>query len=103
MLICWHHSLPANRSLPASPKPGDFLAPQDQIIDLAIPDGLNCIPADIPASKFCLAGLSVVREDPLLAIGILEIPDIEGGVVAADDGRIATAGSMVIPDSKQRF
>lgn len=68
--------------------------------------GSNCvdgIPARIAASKLRLAGFSVESEDPLFAIGVLEVADVEVRVAARDNRRITASGNVMIRDTEKWF
>jgi hypothetical protein len=61
------------------------------------------IPPRVAASKLRLASFSVESEDPLFAIVVLEITNVEVRVAARDNRRITTSGSMMIRDTENRF
>jgi hypothetical protein len=77
-------------------EPKGFFTVQDQADDLSIDNGMNVIPTDIATAEFRLARLSIKREDPLLATRILEIADVDLGVVGANNRRIPATGRVAI-------
>lgn len=60
-------------------------------------------PANVAASEGGDAGFAVSGEDPLLAIVVLEVADVEMGFLAIDDRWIATACGMMVRNSQKLF
>jgi hypothetical protein len=66
------------RGGPARLKPGGLLLTEDEPVDLSVTYDERIPPAGVPASQVRLSRLAVEREDPLLAVDVLEVP-IERG------------------------
>jgi len=64
-------------------KPCGLLRAKGQPVDTSVSDGVRDPPVDVPASEPRLTRRAIEREDPLFAVSILEIPDVEvSGFVA---------------------
>ncbi len=93
-----------SRSLPACPEPGGFFGPENQSIDLAVEDDVRRRPVCVAPSKPRCPGPAVVGEDPLLAVAVLEVPDVHIGRLVADRrGRTASLGVPVVDRQDRLF
>jgi len=90
----------SRRGTPARPKPRQFVSVQYQLRNYLAHNVKSLVPSRITSAEFRLLGLAVVREDPLLPVRILEVPDVQGWVVTVDDRRISVRDNGPgLPDS----
>jgi hypothetical protein len=88
---------------PARPEPRQFISVENQPRNHLAHNVKGLVPSRITSAVFRLLGLAIVREYPLLPVRILEVPDVQGRVVAVDDRRITTFRTMVVSYAKERF
>ena len=94
-----HHLLLGRQ--PAGLKPELFFLSQNQISNPPVCDVELRVPADIATPQNRFASPPVQREDPLLAIRILEVANVTVLGTAIDDGRITARSGVVISDLQQ--
>jgi hypothetical protein len=93
----------SGRRSPARPQPHRFVAAQGQPTNHLADDLKRLIPSRVAATKFSLLRLTVVRENPLLSVRVLEVPHVQRRVVAVDGRWIAALGDVDVADAKQWF
>jgi hypothetical protein len=60
-------------------------------------------PAGVTATQLRSSGCAVASEDPLLAVCVFKIADVDVRIIALDDRRIAAGWGVVVTNGKQRF
>ena len=88
---------------PARPEPRSFITAQSQPGNHLAHDIEGLVPSCIPSAELRFLRLPVVREDPLLSVRILEVPDVQGRVIAINDRWITAVTGVVVTDTKQGF
>jgi len=76
-----------SRGAPARLQPCGLLWRKDQSVDPSVTHRVRTGPAGVPAPEPGLARRAIEREDPLLAVPVLEVSDVEVGGLGAEGRR----------------
>jgi hypothetical protein len=92
-----------SRGAPARLKPRGLLWRKAESVDPSVTHRVRAGPADVPAPEPRLARRAIEREDPLLAVPILEVSDVEVGGLIAEGRRDPARRGVVVVNRQHRL
>jgi hypothetical protein len=91
-----------SRGAPARLEPRGLLRREDQPVDPSVTHRVRGVPTGVPAVEARLARGAIEREDPLLAVPVLEVADVEVGGLGAERRRDPARRGMAVVDRQHR-